>query len=351
MCDASKPWVSFCIATFNRVAILANTLNTIKEQTFTDFEVIISDNDPDQSGRQVVEGMHDKRFRYFCNAENVGMVNNFNIALGYARGDFVVMHADDDPPVNDFLFTMHELWKKYPNYGAYYGACEVYIENEAAAETYQTKIGKIGFLANAPANEIRCFSSEIFPFAFFERRVFPYTLWSTGIVRRDIALHIGGMPNYGSPLLTDFTYVALACAYSGCVTINKILGGQALHGGNSGFADPHNIEIALTGCYRYLSDKLSQREDWGRLRTYVEKFLSAYIVSHCIAMERYFVRIGNTNELTKLKETMERLYALPYMSRGRQQYRRTHAIIFVKRFVPSVIYKHPLVRRLCFWRG
>ena len=44
-----KPRVSFCMTTYKRPEILKATLGMISQQTFTDFEVIISDNDVDNS--------------------------------------------------------------------------------------------------------------------------------------------------------------------------------------------------------------------------------------------------------------------------------------------------------------
>jgi len=63
-------------------------------------------------------------------------------------------------------------------------------------------------------------------------------LWSTGIVEREIALKIGGMPDYGSPFLTDFSYMLLAGAEKGFVAVNTPLGCQVVHGENSGFYHP-----------------------------------------------------------------------------------------------------------------
>jgi glycosyltransferase involved in cell wall biosynthesis len=60
-----------------------------------DFEVIVSDNDPEASSRIIVEEMKDSRFRYFYNTENLGMIKNFSKALENATGEFVVMITVD----------------------------------------------------------------------------------------------------------------------------------------------------------------------------------------------------------------------------------------------------------------
>lgn len=331
------PWISFCIATYRRPAILGETLAQIRQQSFADFEVIVSDNDPEQSSRQVVEAMRDERFTYFGNQENVGMVKNFNRALQHAHGEFIVMIADDDPPQFDFLQTMHDLWQSQPGYGIYFGACEVVIASQDAADAYQTKMGAIRFLADAPENAIRCYSREQFPQAYFERKVFPYTLWSTGIVRRDIAMAVGGMPDYGSPLLTDLSYIAVVGSYAGCATINKVLGGQIVHGGNSGLVDPHNAEVAVTGCYQYLQSHLSPREDWTTLRPHVENFLCSYIANHCAAMAVFFTKHGLQVEIEQMQTMLTRISQLPYMQDVQVRYLRTRKINMIKGVLRPII--------------
>jgi glycosyltransferase involved in cell wall biosynthesis len=47
-----RPKVSFCFTTFKRFDYLQKTLESVKNQTFSDFEVIVSDNDPEQRGRR-----------------------------------------------------------------------------------------------------------------------------------------------------------------------------------------------------------------------------------------------------------------------------------------------------------
>ena len=89
----NRPKVSFCFTTFMRYEILRKTLESVSNQTFSDFEVIVSDNDPKQSGRAIVESF-DKRFKYFPNVENLGMIKSFNKSLERSSGEFIVMIAD-----------------------------------------------------------------------------------------------------------------------------------------------------------------------------------------------------------------------------------------------------------------
>ena len=319
----AAPWVSVCIATYRRPDLIRSTLEALRQQRFQQFEVVVSDNDPESSARKVVAEF-DARFRYIANDVNVGMVKNFNRAISHARGEFIAMLADDDPPNSEFLAVLHDLYQRHPGNGAYFGACEMSMESADAAASYKVDIGKIKFLAKAPEGAIRIFSPADFPAAFFKGEVFPYVLWSTGVVRRDVASRIGGMPDYGSPLLTDFAYILLAGSDSGCATINTILGCQSVHGRNSGLADPHDMEVALKGCHQYLSDKLRGRDDWLMLRKSMDKFLAAYIINHAIAMRRYLKTVRpNPIEYRRMKTTLRNVFRLKFTHVTRVQYYKT----------------------------
>lgn len=317
--NTSRPWASFCLATYRRPELLEKTLKSIQAQTMPDFEVIVSDNDPDGSSRIVVESLQDSRFRYFCNSENLGMVKNFNKALERAEGEFVVMITDDDPPYADMLETLRSLSELYPGYGAYYGACNVRMVDDQLAKLYNVKPGLNSCLANIPAKTIRKFSAENFPIAYFSNQIFPYVLWSTGVVRREIALEIGGMPDYGSPYLTDFGYICLAGSHSGCVTINSLLGHQTVHNKNFGRQEYEELYLALKGCYEYITQRMSFRSDWSQVRPLFENFLANWIVNHSLFLIKYF-KLYKINYTDKLNKVLNQIFQLNYMKRFKWKY-------------------------------
>jgi glycosyltransferase involved in cell wall biosynthesis len=310
--NSDIPWASFCIATYRRPSFLRATLHSLIQQTLPDFEVIVSDNDPQGSSRTIIEEIDDRRVRYSCNSENVGMVKNFNRALAQARGEYVVMVSDDDPIYPEMLDTLSALSGAYPGYGAYYGACDVRAIDADLAKFYGLAVGNNPALASAvPLRVVRVFSAEDFPSAYFSHQIFPYVLWSTGIVKRQIALEIGGFPDYGSAFLTDFTYLALAGSHSGCATINTPLGCQTVHEANFGRKEFAELETALRGSYAYVTARMSQRDDWYVIQPQFEKFLGGWMVGHLLFLRRYF-KFHHLNG-HELNASLRPLFEPPYM--------------------------------------
>jgi glycosyltransferase involved in cell wall biosynthesis len=143
------PLISFCLTTYKRGAVLKETLESIQRQDFEDFEVIVSDNDVEESGRPVLVKMNDARFKYFANGGNLGMKPSFNKSLERSSGKYIVMMADDDPVYFDMASTLVRLSEKYPDYGMYMGGCDWFCTNAEIAKLYKLNIGSNSCLSNS----------------------------------------------------------------------------------------------------------------------------------------------------------------------------------------------------------
>jgi glycosyltransferase involved in cell wall biosynthesis len=95
----SLPRVSIGLPTYNRPELLALVLENFRQQTFSDFEIIISDNaSPDPRVRIVAEefSRSDDRFVYIRQAQNQGMLANFWYVYDRARAPLFLWASDDD---------------------------------------------------------------------------------------------------------------------------------------------------------------------------------------------------------------------------------------------------------------
>ncbi|HEX8639024.1 MAG TPA: glycosyltransferase family 2 protein, partial [Pyrinomonadaceae bacterium] len=60
-----KPFFSVVIPTRNRAQLLKHAIQSVLDQTFTDFEVIVSNNFSVDNTKEVVNSYADERVRYF----------------------------------------------------------------------------------------------------------------------------------------------------------------------------------------------------------------------------------------------------------------------------------------------
>ncbi|WP_205509865.1 glycosyltransferase family 2 protein [Longitalea arenae] len=315
-----EPLISFCMTTYKRPDFLQKQLSLLLTQTYTSFEVVVCDNDTEGSARDVVTGMNDARFRYYCNGANLGMIKSFNNSLQHAKGDYVVMLTDDDPVYPNMLQVLVALSQDHPGYGAYYGSHDTYYSKLLLAKVSKGKVGVNSSLADLEIGTVRQFSAEAFPNAFMKEDFGGGILWSVGMVKRDIALAIGGVPDFGSPFMADCSYVLLAGAQSGMVVINQALGQQVIHGDNFGYAGGNyqSLVNAPEGFVNYTLDKLQPSGNRQQLKEALEEYVGKTLVVYFVFIKKMIVSTKNRNE--SFEQCMEAIFKLPYMKRWKRKY-------------------------------
>lgn len=94
----AAPKVSIGLAVYNGEAYLAQAIESILAQTFTDYELIISDNASTDRTAEICQhyAVRDARIRYHRNARNIGGANNENLTFSLARGQYFRWAAHDD---------------------------------------------------------------------------------------------------------------------------------------------------------------------------------------------------------------------------------------------------------------
>jgi glycosyltransferase involved in cell wall biosynthesis len=318
--EKTGPWVTFCMTTYKRPEFLREQIQTILKQTFDDFTIIISDNDTEGSAEKVVREINDQKVFYYRNEENLGMVKSFNRSLAKAKSEYVVMITDDDPINPDMLRILRELTFKFPGFGIYMGGCDILCQNPTVAKSSRLKVGTNSCLANLPIGTIRTYTGREFPFAYFKGEIGGHLLWSTGIVKREIALAIGGMPDFGAPYNTDFGYIVLSGAQAGAVLINTSLGCQVVHGANYGFTESQFDRLYLTpeAFYKWVMERLPSKYNYDGLDKYIKTFLARWVVEYAVSIHKYL----QTNEGNRegFKKFLKKTFKISYLKKWKYKY-------------------------------
>ena len=315
-----EPWVSFCMTTYKRPEFLRQQLQTILKQSFQDFTIIISDNDIERSGENVVKEINDPRISYSCNEENLGMVKSFNRSLARATSEYVVMITDDDPVYPDMLSILRDLTIRYPGFGMYMGGCDIICQNPTVARSSRLKVGTNSCLANLPIGSIRTYTGEQFPFAYFKGEIGGHLLWSTGIVKREVALAIDGMPDFGAPYNTDFGYIVLSGAQQGAVLINTSLGSQVVHGANYGFTESQFDKLYITpdAFYKWVMERLPSRFNYSGLGKHIEIFLARWVVEYAVSIHKFLHMNKVDNE--GFRKFIKKTFRISYLRKWKYKY-------------------------------
>lgn len=88
--------VTVGVPTYNRAAYLPKALANILAQSYTDFEMVVSDDASPDDTAKVVASIDDPRVRYSRNAANLRIPGNLNRLLDLSRGEYIVFLHDHD---------------------------------------------------------------------------------------------------------------------------------------------------------------------------------------------------------------------------------------------------------------
>jgi len=91
-----KPLVSVVVTTYNRKELLKKTIDSILNQTFRNFELIVVDNFSDYGFLSHMKSFNDDRIIHFQNSNNGIIAVNRNYGINKARGKYIAFCDDDD---------------------------------------------------------------------------------------------------------------------------------------------------------------------------------------------------------------------------------------------------------------
>lgn len=122
---SNSPLVSVVLRTYKRPDIVDRAIESVLDQTYENFElIVIDDHSPDHTPEVVREyESEDDRIRYIRNEENRGHVPTLNIASREAVGKYVAFLDDDDVWLPKKLEAQIERLEELPDeYAMVYGA-------------------------------------------------------------------------------------------------------------------------------------------------------------------------------------------------------------------------------------
>jgi len=90
--------LSICIATYNRGCFIAETLDSILDQMEEGVELVIVDGASSDNTQDILTDYVSRypRIRYFREAQNSGVDQDYDKAVGYAKGRYCWLMSDDD---------------------------------------------------------------------------------------------------------------------------------------------------------------------------------------------------------------------------------------------------------------
>jgi len=140
------PFVSVIMATFNESAgIINKAIESIINQTFSNFELIIIDDSTNQETKQVIDSfLSDSRVRVIREKKRIGFAKGLNMGFSQAKGQLIARMDGDDIALKNRLELQVNYLMKHPKISVVGGS--MYIIDETDQIISYRKYPTSGFL-------------------------------------------------------------------------------------------------------------------------------------------------------------------------------------------------------------
>jgi len=136
------PRVSLGMPVYNGEHFIEEALDALLNQTFSDFELIISDNASTDRTPQIVSeyAARDPRVHFIRNDKNLGASPNFNKVFTLSKGEYFKWASADDVCGPNFLKRCVEVLDRYPDVALAYPKTVIIDENSREVGLYDDQL-------------------------------------------------------------------------------------------------------------------------------------------------------------------------------------------------------------------
>ena len=120
------PFFSIVLPTFNRAHLVGRAIESIRAQTFADWELIIVDDGSRDNTFEIIRPfvLNDERLRYHY-ARNHGLAMARNMGIKMSNGEYITFLDSDDEYAPEHLALRAEYLKERPEVELLHGGAEV----------------------------------------------------------------------------------------------------------------------------------------------------------------------------------------------------------------------------------
>jgi len=114
MIKGNNPFFTVAIPSYNRLIFFKKAVDSVLNQTFSDFEFVIVDDYSTDGTWEYIKKIDDPRIRAFRNEKNIGIVPNWRRCMEKAKGKWFKFLMSDDLMFPDSLYILKKIIDRYP---------------------------------------------------------------------------------------------------------------------------------------------------------------------------------------------------------------------------------------------
>ncbi len=137
------PEISIIIPTYNNGKIIADSINSILNQSFKDFEIIVVDDGSTDNTKEVLKPFIDKKLiKYFHNKKNQGPGAARNKGILASKGKYIAFLDSDDFLLKDSLYIRYNFLEKFKDIPFVFSDYDLMYQNY----TINSRLKEVSFL-------------------------------------------------------------------------------------------------------------------------------------------------------------------------------------------------------------
>lgn len=111
--DLNNPLISVLMPAYNAEKYIKEAIESILNQTFSNFEFIIIDDGSIDATEEIIKSFKDSCIVYIKNEKNLGLIKTLNKGISIARGEFIARMDSDDISMPQRFELQLDVFKKY----------------------------------------------------------------------------------------------------------------------------------------------------------------------------------------------------------------------------------------------
>jgi len=148
---------SVIIPTYNRLELLKRAVDSVLNQTFQEFEIIIVDDCSSDGTWEWLKSIDNPKINFIKNTNNKGISYNRNIAVKKSKFNYIALLDDDDVWLENHLNIIFKNIKMYPEATLY---CNSYIINYGDKKEYAIHDNPFLFKSITKFSGFKCFKNK-----------------------------------------------------------------------------------------------------------------------------------------------------------------------------------------------
>lgn len=164
------PKIQIFIATYNRPILVVNAINSVLNQDFDSFEVIVSDNSSNDETENLISGLKNKRFSYIRRKPSLPATDHLNCILQEVTSEYFMIFHDDDLMHKDMIKVLYAILANNDNVIAVGSNAKIIKNGKRENRNFNRKL-RLDIKINSIAEMVFAYSlPSIVPFSSYMYR-------------------------------------------------------------------------------------------------------------------------------------------------------------------------------------